>query len=107
MNLTDEQIAEKQIKDYLSQDRIEINLESFDQEVGQNEKEVIDYQEKGFFSLEVIYNYDFERETETNGSIENVHLIEIAQGYFCMDDISVHLTSDQLLKIQGKAILIC
>ena len=107
MNLTDEQIAENQIKDYLSQDRIEINLESFDHEVGQNEKEIVEYLEKGFFSLEVIYNYDYEKEAETNGFIENVDLIEISEGYFCMDDISVYLTFDQLLEIQGKAILIC
>jgi len=102
---TDEQIAEKQIKDYLSQDQIEIILSSFEHNLGTNERELIVNLPKGFISLEVVYDYTYKKEHDTNSIVEDVNLIEIAEGYFCMDYVSVYLTSEQLLEIQEKAVL--
>lgn len=102
---TDEQIAEKQIKDYLNQDQIEIVLSSFEHNLGTNERELIVNFPNGFFSLEVVYDYTYKKEHDTNSIVEDVNLIEVAEGYFCMDDVSVDLTSEQLLEIQEKAVL--
>lgn len=102
---TDEQIAEKQIKDYLSQTHIEINLSSQEPTIGTNEAEVIHYLPKGFISLEVVYHYLYKTERETNSIIEDVDIVEVASGYFSMDDVAVDLTDEQLLEIWQKAIV--